>query len=437
MRAAIYCRLSEEDREKLHKTDDSASIHNQKIMLMQYASRHNWTVCDVYSDENYSGADRNRPGFNRLIADAGAGKFDIVLCKTQSRFTREMELVEKYLHGLFPKLGIRFVSIVDHADTEDKGNKKSRQINGLVNEWYLEDLSDNIKSILTSRRQNGLHIGSFAPYGYQKDPERKGHLEIDTEAAAVVQEIFTLFSQGYGKQGIARILNERGVPNPTEYKRLHGMIRNRNAQSGILWHSNTVSQILTNEVYIGNMVQGKTGVISYRIQKKRRIPQEQWMVVNGTHEPVIDRSLWDQVQGLISRKATGSSGGTVGVFAGKVRCLSCGGRMRSVKSGEKRGFKCETHAISPCACTGCSISLRKLERIVAAELHLLSVQRIEEETLVNGIDWSDTNQSQLIHQALDTRNLSREMVDFLIDHILVGKWDPLTKETPVEIHWNF
>ncbi len=219
MKAALYCRLSEEDRNKPAGTCDSGSIQNQKTMLLQYAMEQGWDVFDIYSDDDYAGADRRRPQFNRLLRDAQQHKFDIVLCKTQSRFTRELELVEKYIHGLFPAWGIRFVSIVDNADTASKGNKKSRQINGLVNEWYLEDMSDNIRSVLDSRRENGFHIGAFALYGYQKDPKQKGRLVIDEEAAAVVREVFTLFSQGYGKTAIARLLNDRGIPNPTEYKR--------------------------------------------------------------------------------------------------------------------------------------------------------------------------------------------------------------------------
>ena len=178
MKAAIYCRLSEEDRNKQSEDQDSNSIQNQKAMLLQYAMAQQWEVFSIYSDDDYTGSDRNRPEFQRLLRDAEQHKFDIVLCKTQSRFTRELELVEKYIHGLFPLWGIRFVSIVDNADTANKGNKKSRQINGLVNEWYLEDMSDNIRSVLTNRRKNGFHIGAFALYGYKKDPDQKGHLII-------------------------------------------------------------------------------------------------------------------------------------------------------------------------------------------------------------------------------------------------------------------
>ena len=126
MKVAIYCRLSEEDRNKVNKDDDSNSIKNQKAMLIQYAVSQEWDVYDIYSDDDYAGSDRNRPQFKRLLADAESRKFNIILCKTQSRFTRELELVEKYIHGLFPIWGIRFVSIVDNADTDNKGNKKSR-----------------------------------------------------------------------------------------------------------------------------------------------------------------------------------------------------------------------------------------------------------------------------------------------------------------------
>lgn len=516
MKAAIYCRLSEEDRNKLYEHDDSASIQNQKAMLIKYASDNGWTIYDIYSDDDYSGSDRKRPEFNRLIADATAGKFDIVLCKGQSRFTRELELVEKYIHGLFPRLGIRFVSLVDNADTENKGNKKARQINGLVNEWFLEDLSENIKAVLTSRREQGYHIGSFAPYGYRKDPAIKGHLIIDPEAATIVREIFTLFAEGNGKQFIARILNDRGVPNPTQYKRLHGMVRNKHTQSRTLWSYFTISNILTNEVYIGNMIQGKTGVASYKSQEKVVYPQGQWIVVKGTHEPIIGQKLWDKVQVMIAKKATPCHKEPEGIFAWKVRCINCGSRMHAVKNGNKRGFKCDTHTLSHKACAGAYISLPKLERIAVAQLHDLSEELLDENQLEGGIDpfpdlrkqraeleyevsvlqrkiddnhtamrtiymdkvrgtisESDymaqilqiseekdsyekqiselneqisqidktlaihNNPKLLVGQYVGNRHLSKEMVSILIDYILVGKRNPLTKYTPVEIHWNF
>ncbi|MBR6676861.1 MAG: recombinase family protein, partial [Clostridia bacterium] len=203
MKCAIYVRLSEEDRDKKSKSDDSRSIANQKALLKSYAAERCWDIYDIYCDDDYAGADRNRPQFRRLIDDARNCRFEIILCKTLSRFTREIELVEKYIHGLFPLWGIRFISVADNTDSQDRRGKKARQISGLINEWYLEDMSDNIKSVLTDRRRRGLHIGSFALYGYKKDPLNKGVILIDREAAETVQEIFQLYLQGFTMTAIA------------------------------------------------------------------------------------------------------------------------------------------------------------------------------------------------------------------------------------------
>lgn len=392
---AIYCRLSEEDRNKQSKTDDSGSIQNQKSMLLQYALEQGWELYNIYSDDDYTGADRRRPEFNRLLQDAKQRKFDIVLCKTQSRFTRELELVEKYIHGLFPIWGIRFISIVDNADSANKGNKKSRQINGLVNEWYLEDMSENIRSVLVNRRKNGFHIGAFALYGYKKDPEQKGHLIIDEEAAAVVREVFTLFSKGYGKTAIARMLNDRGIPNPTEYKRLHGLrYKQPKTKNSTLWKYAAISDMLTNEIYIGNMVQGKYGSVSYKTKQNRPRPKSEWYIVEGTHEPIIDRALWNSVQTLIAQRTKPFASGTVGLFAGKARCAHCGYIMRSTKSRGKHYLQCPSRHVSKDACTGSFISVDKLERLVKGELNRLSAQYLDEDELERNIEFCENLQGQ-------------------------------------------
>lgn len=385
----IYTRLSEEDRNKANPEDDSNSIQNQKSMLIQYALAQGWEIYNIYSDDDYTGSDRRRPEFNKLLSDAEAGKFDIVLCKTQSRFTRELELVEKYIHGLFPLWGIRFVSIVDNADTANKGNKKSRQINGLVNEWYLEDMSENIRSVLTNRRENGHHIGSFAPYGYKKDPDVKGHLIIDDEAAAVVKEIFTLFAQGHGKTAIARILNERGIPNPTEYKRLQGLrYKTSHNVNSKLWKYFAVADILSNQMYIGNMVQGKYGSVSYKTKECRPRPRNQWIIVEGTHEPIIDQELWNRVQALIQQRAKPFDTGELGIFAQKVHCGYCGYVLRTNKKRERRYLQCQTKHISKDACIGTFMPVSELEQIVLDELKRLSQQYLDMDELERCVEFS-------------------------------------------------
>ncbi len=395
MKAAIYCRLSEEDRNKQIGTNDSNSIRNQKSMLLQYAMEQGWEVYNIYSDDDYAGADRKRPEFNRLLEDAERRKFDVILCKTQSRFTRELELVEKYIHGLFPLWGIRFVSIVDNADTANKGNKKSRQINGLVNEWYLEDMSDNIRSVLTNRRENGFHIGAFALYGYMKDPDKKGRLIIDEEAAVIVLQVFTLFSQGYGKTAIARMLNDRGIPNPTEYKRLRGLrYQQPKTKNSTLWKYFAISDMLTNEIYIGNMVQGKYGSVSYKTKQNKPRPKSEWYIVEGTHEPIIDRELWDRVQTLISQRAKPFDDGAIGLFARKARCQSCGYVMRSSKNRGKHYLQCSSRHVAKDACVGSFISVDRLEQAVIEELNRLSAEYLDREKLLQNIEFCRNMQWQ-------------------------------------------
>ena len=395
LKVAIYCRLSEEDRNKQTETDDSGSIQNQKAMLMQYAIEQGWELFRIYSDDDYAGADRRRPEFNRLLQDAEARKFDIILCKTQSRFTRELELVEKYIHGLFPIWGIRFISIVDNADTANKGNKKSRQINGLVNEWYLEDMSDNIRSVLKNRRENGFHIGAFALYGYEKDPNQKGHLIIDEEAAAVVREVFTLFSQGYGKTAIARMLNDRGIPNPTEYKRLKGLrYKQPTTKNSTLWKYFAISDMLVNEIYIGNMVQGKYGSISYKTKQNKPRPKSQWYIVEGTHEPIIDRELWDRVQKMVQDRAKPFDVGTIGLFARKARCANCGYVMRSSKNRGRYYLQCSNRHVAKDACIGSFISVEKLEQLVIGELNRLSKEYLNKDELEMKIEFCNNLQAQ-------------------------------------------
>ena len=295
MKAAIYVRLSEEDRDKTDPLCDSRSIINQKELLKNYARGRTWEIFDIYCDDDYAGADRERPEFKRLIADAECKRFDIILCKTLSRFTREIELVEKYIHGLFPLWGIRFISVADNTDSNDRKSKKARQISGLINEWYLEDMSESIKSILNDKRRAGKHIGSFVLYGYKKHPGIKGAIVPDCEAAKVVRLIFGLYLDGYNMTSIARELNRLGIPSPSAYKISKG--ENYKASRGDgTWRYPAISSILHNEMYIGNMVQGKFASVSYKTKKNRPVPPSQWYVVENTHERIIDNDTWTAVQ---------------------------------------------------------------------------------------------------------------------------------------------
>ena len=294
MRCAIYCRLSKEDVNK--RQPESESIQNQKDLLCRYAMEQDWDVYRYYCDEDYSGADAARPEFNRMLHDAAAGRFDIILCKSQSRFTRDMELVERYIHGLFPRWGIRFIAVADNADTELRGNKKARQINGLVNEWYLEDLSENVRMVLAHKRRSGQYLGSIPLYGYRKDPADRHRLIIDEPAARVVRLIFARFLAGLGPQRIARMLNEAETVNPTVYKK-------PDARCSALWNRATVSRILRNEMYAGVLVQGKQTRESYKSKRTVIVPERDWVRIEGAHEPIISPARFREVQERLSARS--------------------------------------------------------------------------------------------------------------------------------------
>ena len=367
---AIYSRLSEEDKNKLNECDDSRSIQNQKSMLISYAISQGWEIFNIYSDDDYKGSDRNRPAFKQLMEDAKNKKFNIVLCKSQARFTRELELVEKIIHGQFVEWGIRFVGYADNADTSVAGNKKARQINGLVNEWYLEDLSDNIRTVLTDHRKKGMHIGSFALYGYKKDPEQKGHLLIDEDAAEVVRLVFNLYASGMGRTSIAKYLNEQKIPNPTEYKRLHGLrYKGTTTRYGTIWKYYAITSMLRNEMYIGNMVQGKYRNPTYKSSSSKPVPKEEWIIVKNTHEPIIEKQLWDKVQQIMDERAKPMCTGELGLFAGKARCMYCGYTLRASKQREYRYLRCTSQFFYNESCKGAFIAQRFLEKAILDELN--------------------------------------------------------------------
>jgi DNA invertase Pin-like site-specific DNA recombinase len=366
VKAAIYVRLSDEDRDKKHLTDESESIVNQKAMLCDYCKERNWDVYDIYCDEDYSGADRNRPGFNRMIDDCKNKRINIVLCKSQSRFSRDMEVIEKYIHNKFVEWDVRFVSIIDRADSYDLANKKARQINGLINEWYLEDASENIRKTLQSKKQRGEFTGSFAPFGYVKDPENKNHLIIDEYAAPIVRDIFDRYLQGWGYRKIVIKLNELGIPNPTLYKQQQNstyvnLCYERSASKG-LWTNSSVYRLIRNENYTGTLVQGKTQTVSYKNSKRKHLPKDDWIKVPNCHEPIISQATWDRTVEKINGKTRASTvTQELWSLSGKIRCAVCNAPMKRTayymdRKKTRKGFYlvCGTYRNGALNCTNTS-----------------------------------------------------------------------------------
>lgn len=298
-KAALYCRLSVEDG----TGEESESIRNQRMMLIAYAQKNGWEIYDIYEDEDYSGLREDRPAFCRMIEDAKKKKFEIILCKTQSRFTRSAATAEIYLHEKFPLWGVRFVTVVDGVDTAKKENKKARQINSLVNEWYCEELSENIRSVLRKKMELGQFLGNYAPYGYEKDSVDRHRLVILEGEAQVVRYIAKLYLSGLSCKKVAEKLTRENIPTPTQEKQGRGQDLGRKPCTH--WGAGTVRKILINPVYIGHMIQGKEQKISYKSKKTVEVPKESWVMVKNTHAPILSDKVFEKVQKKMKKNRRG------------------------------------------------------------------------------------------------------------------------------------
>ena len=331
-RVGIYCRLSIEDRDKAY-SDDSQSILNQKAMLRGYCIERGWEIYDIYADDGYSGIDRTRPAFNRLLHDCEQGRIDIVLCKDQSRFSRDTVIIEQYLNDRFLEWGIRFIGVADNADTDNESYGTMRLFTSAYNEMYVKDISAKIRRTLAYKREQGQFIGSFAPYGYRIDPADRHHLLADAETAPVVRQIFAMYVSGEGYRHIVQKLNSEGIASPSAYKRQQGSkYTNCNAESSSacgLWTQSIVAKILANEMYTGTLVQGKSHHISYKNKKRKKVDAADWVRIPDAHEAITDADTWARTQArLSSHTRVGSRMQELSPLSGKVRCAVCGRPMK-------------------------------------------------------------------------------------------------------------
>lgn len=403
-RAVLYLRLSKEDADKVSKGDDSASIRNQRLLLTDYALAHEFKVLKVYSDDDESGLYDDRPDFEKMMMDAKLGEFDVIIAKTQSRFSRNMEHIEKYLHHDLPNLGVRFIGVVDGVDTDNEANKKSRQINGLVNEWYCEDLSKNIRSSFKAKMKNGQFLGPSCPYGYQKDPNDHNHLVIDEYAAKIVRKIYRLYLSGYGKARIGSVLSSEGILIPTRYKTevLGENYHNANVlETTNTWSYQTIHTILNNETYIGHLVQNKVNTLSYKDKKKKVLPKEKWIIVKNTHEAIIEPETFELVQKLQkTRTKSVSAMEENGIFSGLIYCADCKHAMlrKYARRGDRgfTGYICKTYKThGKRFCASHSINTGSLEEAVLTSI------KDEAEKILREKDIDELKKMEIYHESRD------------------------------------
>ena len=347
-KAADYARISREDGDK----EESDSIGTQFDIIDDYiAHNDDITFIDRYSDDGWSGTNFDRPDFMRLMEDIKKGKINCVIVKDLSRLGRNYILVGQYLEMIFPMLNIRFISVNDRIDSiKDPASINNALVSfkNVMNDEYCRDISNKVRSSLDRKRSKGEFIGSFASYGYMKDPDDHHHLIVDPVAAEVVKNIFDWFLQGMSIIGIAKRLNHMGIPNPSAYKRQCGLnYKHPAGQLDSAWSDSSVKRVLKNRLYVGDMVQNKNRTKSYKVQVSVAVPEENWVIVPNMHEAIIDREKFETVQQLLMRDTRTSPGiNHVSIFAGYIRCADClramGKKSVAQSYGKYHYYVCQT-----------------------------------------------------------------------------------------------
>ena len=372
---AIYLRLSRDDEDiDGGKKRESESIAAQRELARSFVeAQEDMELFDIYIDDGYSGVNFNRPDFKRMLADIEAGRVNCVVVKDLSRFGRDYIEAGRFIQKIFPAFSVRFIAITDRYDslTADRNTTSLIiPVKNFVNDAYCQDISGKVKSHQRVKREMGRFIGAFAVYGYRKDEADKNRLVVDAYAACIVRHIFAWKLEGMSSLAIAKRLNENGIFSPLAYKREHGEHYATGFRTGIVskWSSVTVKRILTNEIYTGTMVQGRSEKVSYKVDMVLKKPEDEWIKVPGTHEAIICREDFLKVQRLLQVDTRAGKGKeTPHMFAGLLFCGDCKEpmirRVNRYKGREKIYYICSTRNRSE-GCTRHSIAEEDLKRAV-------------------------------------------------------------------------
>lgn len=383
---ALYMRLSREDGDK----DESDSIANQRKLLSSYVDKNDdFIIQSEFADDGYSGTNFNRPDFQKMIADIEIGKINCVIVKDLSRFGRDYIKTGYYLEEYFIDKNIRFIAINDNIDSFIRDYDMLMPVKNVFNAQYARDISQKVQSSFKVKQNSGEFIGAFPSYGYKKSSHDRHKLVIDEYAASIIRRIFDLYLSGFGKMKIARILNDENILCPASYKTVNGdkYVNSNRLPKTDYWTYSSIQKILNNEMYIGNMVQGKT---KRRMKGKARpASRDEWIIVKGTHEPIIDHNTFEKVQTLLSKDTKQLSlSENVSIFAGFIRCGDCDRAMAKKKKYKKISSSIDTY-IYQCGsyarygkkyCSSHYIEHDVLEKVILADLKAIieSVKNLKE-----------------------------------------------------------
>ena len=416
----LYIRLSREDEDKLL---ESESITNQKSLLMQYVKESNLKVSDIYIDDGYSGTNFDRPEFKRMINDILKGKINIVITKDMSRLGRDYigtgELIEKF----FPEHNVRYIAVTDNIDTYlDNSNNDIAPFKAIMNDMYAKDISKKIKSSLRAKQKEGKWVGGRTPFGYVQDSNDKNKLVIFEEQAVIVRKIFNMCLDGLTCYKIALELTKEKIKTPAQYYSFEWK-NNYHLNYGI-WHAKTVRDILTNRMYIGDLVQNKRSKINYKIKKIIKNNPKDYIVVENTHKAIIEKNIFYEVQKRIPKNVGRNEKKETHLLDGLLYCGDCGHRI-SITSRRKKDNKCYTICnyyrtyMKYRVCTTHSNNYDELENAIIKLLINICLKYINKFKIeeLNNITIDNNNEKELKRLINDIKQLKDNLDDIYIDKL--------------------
>lgn len=378
----LYIRLSDEDDEK--KNGFSESVTNQKDLLTRFVLENDWNLVDIYIDDGFTGTNFNRPGFQRMIRDIENKRITTVITKDMSRLGRDYIETGHYIERYFPEHNVRYIAVNDRIDTFNENcNNDMSPFMAIMNDYYSKETSKKIKSHLNTKKRAGKFIGAFAPYGYQKSSEDKNKLIIDVKTAPVIKKIFEMFTSGHGYMHIASILEADGILSPQKYKSLTTNYKNARAKY-FSWTAETVKSILINPTYAGNLTQNRSQKVNYKSKKLKLIPREKWIIIENTHEPIVESCTFELAQTFINRKSSIESSNEKfpHLLSGLLFCGDCGSRMTFARPyGDRIYCICMQYKRFN-TCSRHTILESTVEKLVFEDLQRISIQATNKDRLI-------------------------------------------------------
>lgn len=419
-KTAAYLRLSKGDGDSdCSSKGESNSISNQRLIIERFLQdNEEFELAETYVDDGYTGTNFDRPGVQKMLEDIDAGLIDCVIVKDLSRFGRERIETGMYILKEFESKGIRFIAINDNYDSLTAGSGDKHlvmPIKAMTNDFYSQDISNKVKASQSVKREKGEFMGAQAPFGYVKDPDNPNHLLVDPEAANIVRMIFAKRISGMSANEIAEHLKTAGVMTPSCYKEAHDpSYRNTSTKPGRSnWTAKQVLTVLKNETYLGSVVQGKTRRVSYKVNRRVNIPEEEWCVVPNMHEPIVSESDFNIVKSLLKRDTMKASGRTGSyLFSGLLFCGDCGSpmlrRLRRNKDGSHVSYICKGYTNKE-GCSSHKMPADDLEKLVTASINNMMLTLCEYSELAANIDKIAVSKDEAIMQNEELAILREEI----------------------------